>query len=63
MNTSLSGLVQVSGNGYLVDENDNVIATGTWNGGVTVINSTNSALVDSSIQKEAQKIKNTVLGS
>jgi len=33
-----AGTIQVSGIGELVDESGNLIASGTWNGGVTIIN-------------------------
>ena len=36
--TVLSGLVQVAGIGTLTDNANNHISTGTWNGGVTIIN-------------------------
>jgi len=36
--TVTSGTVHVSGTGKLTDENGNYIPTGTWNGGVTIIN-------------------------
>lgn len=37
-NTIISGTVQVIGIGKLQDENGDEIPTGTWNGGVTIIN-------------------------
>jgi len=37
-NTVTSGTISVSGTGTLVDENNEPILSGTWNGGVTIIN-------------------------
>lgn len=36
--TIIAGMVHVSGDGELIDEAGNTIVTGTWNGGVTIIN-------------------------
>jgi len=36
--TVISGTIKISGIGILVDENDNIITSGTWNGGVTIEN-------------------------
>lgn len=35
----LAGTIQIAGVGTLLDENDNPIRSGLWNGGVTIINS------------------------
>lgn len=40
-----AGEIHVSGDGRLVDESFNTIPSGTWNGGVTILNETSSELV------------------
>lgn len=40
-----NGTIHISGNGYVTDERGNMIFSGTWNGGVTVINDTSGLTV------------------
>ena len=49
--TMTGGTVHVSGTGRLADENGNYIASGTWNGGVTIINElvSNDTILDSQV--------------
>jgi len=59
-NSVTSGLIHVSGTGRLVDEGGHHIASGTWNGGVTVINeliSTDNLLAPDSVYVDADSGK------
>ena len=62
--TITSGTVHVSGNGQLIDENGTTIKSGTWNGGVNVINeAVSQSSIDSSILNYTNQTNSMVGGS
>ena len=56
--TVTGGTIVVRGDGKLVDENGNHLLSGTWNGGVTIVNETTSVLHDHTLDSIADAVWN-----